>query len=130
MARHLLQEENVFPVRESELELSIEPDPDAVYYLRPLTRDATREIAKKHTRQVVNRRTHMKDDVTDSEAVGDEVLDRTIVKWEGVTNGDGKPAPCDLAHKMKLPVVVQMALIDRASVGEDTDTKASFRPTS
>lgn len=129
MARQLLQEDNVFPVRESELELTIPPDPDAIYYLRALTREVSRAIVKRHTRQVPNRRTHQKDDVTDVYTVSDDLLDYAIVKWDGVTNGTGGPAPCDLEHKLKLPVEVQTALIDRAQVGGG-DLSASFRRSS
>ena len=125
MARKLLVEDEVFPVRESELELTIPIDAEAVYYLRPLTLDTARRVSNAHTRLVPNRRTHQRDEVTDKVAINNELLDYTIVKWEGVSNHSEK-APCDLAHKLLLPVEVQAALIERAQTGE-ADTAKSFR---
>lgn len=125
MSRKLISEDAVFPVRETELELSIPMDPEAVYYLRPLTVEAARSITKQHTRQIPNRRTHQKDDKLDQIAAQDALLDYVIVKWEGVSNGTDK-APCDLAHKLKLPIDIQVALLDRAQIGE-ADKAQSFR---
>jgi hypothetical protein len=127
MARHLLQDEP-FPVRETDLALGIPADPDAVYWLRPMTRDASREMRKRNTKQVPNRRTHQLESKVSDEQLDDDILDYIIVKWEGVTNGNGGPAPCDLAHKVKLPLEVQGALLARAvEGGEPPDSTASFR---
>jgi len=127
MARHLLDDTDVFPVHEKDLDLTIEPDPHAVYHVRTITTEKGREILKRHTRQVPNRQTHRKDDVTDNAAATNEMLDYAIAKWEHVQNGSD-PAPCDLAHKLRLPPEVQAGILQMAQVGRsEDDRRASFR---
>lgn len=131
MARKLLQETQLLIVRETELQLSFKPDDEAVYHLRPLTSSKAREISQAHTSQVFNRRTHKAEDVPDVKAINEAMLDYVIAKWEGVTNGTGASAPCDGEHKLKLPIDLQVALIDRAQMGDDAAQRdASFRPAS
>jgi len=129
MARSLLNDE-VFEVRETDLsDLGIEPDKDSVYWLKSLTLDIQRVILERHTTKQLNRRTHQKDEVVNRQAVADDFLDAAIVRWEGVLD-KGKPAPCTLDQKKKLPVEVQMALVEAAKVGEVTKAEAraeSFR---
>lgn len=125
MARALLREDDIFPVKETDLDLSIPADPDAVYYLRPITAEVARAITRKHTKPVPNRRTHQREDVTDRPAVNDDLIDHAIARWEGVSD-KGELAPCDLAHKLLLPVDVQSALLERAQVG-GADKTATFR---
>lgn len=125
MARQLLREDAVFPVRETDLELAIPPDPEAVYWLRPITTDVARSITRKHTQKVPNRRTHQREEETNRIAVNDDLLDHAIARWEGVFD-NGQPAACDLVHKLLLPVDVQSALLERAQVGGGEKT-ASFR---
>lgn len=119
MARSLLNDGEVFPVREADLELTITADKDAVYYLSPITVEKYRSIAKSHTRQVINKRLHRKEDEIDREGLQSALLDAAIVKWEGVFD-HGKSAPCDLAHKLRLPAEVQASLIDMAQSGQQT----------
>lgn len=128
MARRLLNADEVFPVRESDLELAMPLDKQTVYYLRPITVEQVREIQRRNTRQVPNRRTHRKDDVVDDEAAANEVLDVCIVRWEGVTD-NGQPATCDLAHKLLLPSEIQVALVQLAQIGQVSPEAqaASFR---
>ncbi len=126
MARHLLNDD-VFAVKETDLELDIKPDAEAVYYLRPLTVEVVRQASKDHTTVTFSRRTHKREEETDHLAVNNALVDYAITRWEGVRNG-ADPAPCDLAHKLKLPIDVQRALIERAQVGQTAaDQEASFR---
>lgn len=128
MARKLLQEDQFIPVKETDLQLSFKPDVEAVYHLRPLTSNKAREIANAHTAHVFSRRTHKQEDVPDVKAINEATLDYVIAKWDGVTNGTGAAAPCDLEHKIKLPIDLQVALIDRAQIGDDAEQQAaSFR---
>ncbi len=124
MARTLLNDQ-IFPVRESELELTIPADPDAVYHIRAITVDVVREVSKRHTRQVPNKVTHQREEVTDKAAVYDELLDYCLTAWEGMT---GNP-PCDQSNKRLLPPAVQAALVERAQIGQVTPEAkaASFR---
>lgn len=106
-------------VKETDLDLSIAADPEASYTLRPLTVSKVREIAASFTRQEFDKRMHRKVSVSDDVAINDALLDYAIENWAGVSNG-ANPAPCDLAHKLQLPVEVQRAIIERAQVGESS----------
>lgn len=127
MARQLLNDA-AFPVKERDLELGIPIDEDASYWLRPLTVEKLREFTKANTRQVPNKRTHQKDDIVDQIAASNEALDYVIERWEGVKL-DGAAAPCTLEYKLRLPMEVQMALVQAAQIGQVTpEAKAeSFR---
>lgn len=126
MARALLREESTVTVKEADLGLAIAPDAEASYVIRQLTVGKIRDINQRHTRTRRGR------EVTDTDAVNRDLLDYVIVSWSGVTNGTGAPAPCDSAHKLLLPLDVQVGLLDRAQVGLPTeaDRQDSFRPTS
>ena len=127
MARHLLTEDAAFVVRETDLSLPIPPDAEAAYTLRPLTVEVARRIAQQHTQRVLNPTTFQKEETTDALATQNAQLDYVLTGWEGVRNGSD-PAPCDLAHKLKLPAVVQLALLRAAQVGESEAARAaSFR---
>jgi len=127
MARALL-DDSVFPVREEELNTGIPIDKDAVYYLRAIDSETARRLWKAHTKQIPNPRTHQREQVTDTPALQDALLDYCIVRWDGISNGQ-QPAACDLEHKRQLPILVQAALIDRAQAGQVTpeEKAASFR---
>lgn len=127
MSRQLLVTDAEFPVKERELELAMEVDEDATYYLRPLTAETARAIFKKHARKVPNPRTHQTDEVVDRVAAQVDLYDYCLVRWEGVLD-KGKPAPCDLAHKLQLPMALQAALLERAQIGQVTaaERAASF----
>lgn len=121
MARTLL-EEQTFEVRETDLDgLEITPDPDAVYVLRPLSAGAARRIGKLHTRQEFDRTQHRKIDIVNTETLNDAIIDYVIVDWRGVLGA------CTPENKLKLPVPVQKALLERAQVG---DTSAEVRAAS
>lgn len=117
MARALLQDGQVVRVTETELDLSIPADPDAVYYLRPLTVQRVRALVEQHTTYEFDKRTRKRVGVPHEEGINDALLDYAIERWEGVANG-ATPAPCDLAHKLQLPIEVQRALIERAQIGQ------------
>jgi len=131
MARKLLRDTEPFAVKETELAMGIEADPDATYHLRPLTVEKVREVVHAHTKQEFDPRTHRKVDVVKEVAVNDALLDYAIESWSGVSNGTAQ-APCDLAHKLKLPIEVQRALLARAQVGDLAAEvrEQSFRPAS
>lgn len=121
-----LLEPGTFDVRETELEtLECVPDPDAVYTLRSLSVAVAREIGKRHTRLEFDPKTHRKVEIVNGEAVNDDVVDYIIAGWTGIA-GD---VPCTKENKLKLPVPVQKALLERAQVGEGSAEAraASFR---
>lgn len=128
MARSLLVPDEEFPVRETDLTLDLTADPEAVYWLRPITVAKARELNDANTPMQFDKRTHQKVEVRDRDtrdAVNNAHLDYAIARWEGVMD-KGQPAPCDLAHKLLLPLAVQVALVERAQVGQDHKA-ASFR---
>lgn len=126
MARALLQDDATFTVNETELALDIAPDPDVVYTLRPLSTSAIRAIGKKHTRQEFSPQTHRRESVVDGEGIHDATLDYVIADWSGV-GADGH-APCTLENKLKLPLPIQKALMERAQAGDSAEVRAeSFR---
>jgi len=127
MARRLIADGDLIPVTETELGIRT-PDPDAVYTLRPITTAVARDVTAKHTRKVPNARTHRLEDVPDQNAINDAFLDHAIASWTGVI-ADGSPSPCDLAHKLQLPIDVQVAILERAQMGLVTPEAqaASFR---
>jgi hypothetical protein len=127
MARALLTD-TAFPVHETELDLAMPADPDAVYWLRAITSEVAREHFEKFTKRVPNPRTHQREPVTDRPALQDALLDYCLVRWEGISNGSAA-APCDLEHKRKLPILLQAALVERAQIGQVTPEQqaASFR---
>jgi len=122
MARQLLNDD-LFPVTEADLELTIPIDKDPVYWLRPLTVEKLREFSRKWTRRKPNKRTHQMDDVTDNTALANECLDYVVAKWEGVFD-NGALAKCDLEHKLRLPDEVQQALVAVARSGPSPEDKA------
>lgn len=129
MSRQLLGRDVLVPIPESALGLR-DPDPEAVYHIRIITSDIARELSGRHTKRVPNPRTQRMEDETDFAGLQEAFLDHVIGDWTGV-HDQGQPAPCDLAHKRKLPIDVQVALIERARMGVPTaDAQAaSFRGT-
>lgn len=128
MARQLIEADKVFPVKESDLELSIPIDPEVTYYLRPLPIEKLRALTKEHTRPVWNKRTHQRDEETDNVALANASLDYVIDRWEGVKE-NGVDAPCTLERKLRLPDEVQNALVSLARQGSVSreDKAKSFR---
>ena len=92
-------------------------DKETVYKIRHITIEKNREVVKRHTRKVPNRRTHTQDSVTDYEAVGDELLDYVLVDWSGVVS-DGTPLPCTTDNKLLLDGVRRAALLEKAGMNE------------
>lgn len=117
MARVLLRSDDRIDVKDSELGLP-DGDPETVYILRPLLTEVHREIVKRHTVYVLNKVTHQKDAVTDTDAVVDEIYDYVLVDWRGVVDVAGQPVPCDSASKRGLGTVIRTALLERAGLNQ------------
>jgi len=129
MPRQLLDESDVFEVKETDLDAAVPLDADTRYYLRALSVEQARKIFNAHTR-----RTRRDGERRDDMKIHDASLDYVLVRWNVTDNG--QPAPCDLAHKKRLPAPIQAALIDRAQMGageaadeeaSEDDTADSFR---
>lgn len=119
MAKTLRAADEEFTVTDKQL--LQDGDKDTTYTLRRLTRETHREIQRRHTVKVTNKRTHQREDQTDWAAVTDDLVDHVIVAWAGVLYG-GQPAPCDRAHKMLLDAPTTDAILERAGLNEITGT--------
>jgi hypothetical protein len=116
MAREILKADDRFTVKEADLNLTIPPDPEVTYTLRPLLVSKARELTKTNTRRVPDPATRRMVDETNDEALQIDFLDYILVDWSGVTS-DGVALPCTRDFKQALPGTVQGALIERAQVG-------------
>lgn len=90
---------------------------DVTFTIRHITIEKNREVQRKYTTKVPNRRTHQRDDVIDWEAVTDELLDYALEDWSGI-EFNGKPAPCDSEHKALLDGIRRAAILERAGMNE------------
>ncbi len=115
MALELKTDEDITDVTDAELM----PDGDkgTVYKVRHITTDRHREITKQHTTKIPNKRTHLRDDVVDWEAVSDALLDFALAGWEGVTL-KGEPVPCVWENKNRLDGPRKAALLQMAGMNE------------
>lgn len=117
MARVLLNTEDRIEVRDSDLGLQ-DGDPETVYILRPLLTEVHRTLVKQHTTYVLNKVTHQRDAVTDTDAVVDAIYDYVLVDWRGVVDAAGQPVPCDGTTKRGLGTVIRAALLERAGLNQ------------
>lgn len=130
MAKQLNDADATFTVTDAHL--IQDGDSETIYTLRRLTREKHREIQRRNTEQVINKRTHAREDKTDWAAVTDDLVDYVIAGWSGVLFR-GQPAPCTRAHKMLLDAPTTDAILERAGLNEVTGSgdaearDASFR---
>lgn len=128
--RALLKADATFTVAEPDIPGIADPDADVTYTLRPITRAQMSEIAARHTKREVDRRTRQMVDTTDHEAAGADMLDYCLMGWSGITL-DGEPAPCTREWKLQglsMPVqgaIVAFCLDARGEVAQ----RKSFRAT-
>jgi hypothetical protein len=129
VARALLTENETFEVCETDLEVAIATDKGVFYTLRPITIEKAREIRKRHTKRVINRTTHQKDEVVDTTDVTNDLLDYALCAWRGIED-KGQAVECSLVNKLRLPPAIQSGLLDLAQSGQQTkdDKEQSFRP--
>jgi hypothetical protein len=99
MALQLLDVDDVFEVKDSDLDGVQDGDADAIYVLRKLIPEKTRSIRKAHTKHARNGRTGVMEATTDEEAIQDALIDYVLTDWRGITL-KGQPAPCDRFHKV------------------------------
>jgi hypothetical protein len=131
VARQALDESE--PQWVDEADLVGDADPEARYLIRSISIDRARAISKEHTREVLNRRTHQKDEKRNNDATNDAMLDYALVDWQGV-EAKGAALPCDgLANKKRLPGFVIAAIVEYACAGAAPRTPEeraeSFRAT-
>jgi hypothetical protein len=125
--RSLINDDAVFTIEERTLGIR-NPELDVVYSLRLVSKDTVTALKKKYTHPRPG--PQGLEQITDLDAFADALLDHVVVGWQGITNGTGDPAPCDVGHKRKLPLVVQTAILDWAQQGvttEEAAKAASFR---
>lgn len=101
--------DELITVKDSQLPGVTDGDPDTSYTLRPISVEDHRRLQKEYTKDVINRRTHQREPQIDFEALNDAVLDFVLRDWVGILD-KGQPAPCTLAHKLRLDGVRRVAL--------------------
>jgi len=116
MALQLTRQGDTITVKDSELGVA-PSDADTSYTVQLLTRATYREIAHRHTKKRPNRRTGQMEDVTDWEAVSDDLIDYIVQGWDGVLD-NGAPAPCSRENKLKLDGGRTTALMDVAGLSQ------------
>lgn len=130
MALEIRDDDAIIDVTDAEL--VADGDKETVFKLRTITLDKNREIVKRHTRKVPNKRTHQMDDKVDWESVTDDLLDWAISEWSGVM-AHGQPLPCTISNKKRLDGVRRTAILERAGMNDvqlaPEDREDSFRPT-
>lgn len=131
MALKLIDPDEPFTVTDVSLGVG-DGDTDTSYTLRPLTRDVWREIKKRHTTRVRNKRTGALDTEIDWEAFNDDLLDHVVIGWSGVVLSHGEPAPCTRDLKLRgLDSARCAALLDVAGLNRveaaEADAGDSFR---
>jgi hypothetical protein len=115
MAVEIKDDDAITQVLDSEL--IADGDKETSYALRTITLEKNREIVKRHTRKVPNKRTHQMEDKVDWEGVTDDLLDWALADWSGVI-AHGKPLECTLPNKKRLDGVRRSAILERSGMNE------------
>lgn len=126
MAIRLIDEDEQFTLTDVDL-MGQDGDKDTSYTLRQISTDTQDAIQKKHTKEVWDRKTHMKVKEVDGLALADALIDYVLVDWKGVVYR-GQPVPCVLEYKKRLDAVRRTQMLERAGVNQVTD-EASPRET-
>lgn len=115
MALRLTGQADIITLKDSELVPG--GDAETSYRVRLLGREQYKDVVRRHTKPVPNRRTHQMENITDWEAVGEDLLDLALDGWDGVLDGDA-PAECSRVNKLKLDSARSAALLDRAGMNQ------------
>jgi hypothetical protein len=103
--------------------------PSVVITLRPISQGRYRQIVQGRTERMLNKKTRAMEEVTDWDAVQDDLAGFAIVSWVGIMGADDLPLQCVLDAKLGLPGDLKNELVQRAMQGEAVNSTAeSFRP--
>jgi hypothetical protein len=128
MALNLLDGDRKIEVRDCDLKDVDGGDEATVYVVRQIPPAVNREYGKRHTTQVINRKSGSREPVVDSMGLVDDLLDYALIEWRGVLM-KGEPAPCTRELKDLLDYPRKVALLGVAGLNQ-VDTEArdhSFR---
>lgn len=81
------------------------------FYYRRVPAKVRREITKKNTRQIRDKRTGLVSEVTDQDQVAADMLTYAVLGWEGIVNQNDEPVVFDKATLFKLPEFLLAKLI-------------------
>lgn len=101
----------------TDADLMPDGDKETSYTIRHLTTAKHREIVKAHTKKVPNKHTHQREDVTDWEAVSDDLIDYVLTGWHNVI-ASGQQVACTLANKLLLDGPRKKAILELAGMNE------------
>jgi hypothetical protein len=132
MALQLMSEGDRITVCETDLPGIMQPDPEVSYTIQKMLPTEHRQLVKQHTRQEFVRG-QGRVDITNTDALMDDMLDRVLVGWSGILL-QGQPAPCTRDLKVRgLDWERKKAILDKAGANEiarEPERRAeSFPPT-
>lgn len=120
-------------IRDIDLDGVEDGDPETTYHIRVVPPAKYQELQRKHTRKVVNRVTHRREDVVDQDALTEDLVDYLLIGWDGVIyKRSREPVPCTRENKLQCITGPRMlGLMKAASINEVEAAEvrsASFRP--
>ncbi len=97
----------------------------SVVKVRVLADDRVREIEKRHTERVFNKKTRSYEDKLKTGPYIDDVLDAAVVDWADVFNKrGGQLLPCERRYKLAMPERIKTEIV-RIAVGKEADGATS-----
>lgn len=131
MALNLLDGDRRITVKDSDLKDVEGGDPDTTYTVRQIPPAVNRQMAKTHTRPVINGKTGAREQQVDNIGLVDDLLDYALLEWTGILL-KGAPAPCVREHKELLDYPRKVALLSLAGMNQvEADRRdQSFRSAS
>jgi hypothetical protein len=134
MALLVRDQDDLVTLRDCDLDGVEDGDEETTYTLRVVPPAVYTDIQKRHTKKVINRVTHRREDVVDQEAVTEDLIDYLLVSWTGVIyKRDRSPVPCTRETKLACITGPRMVgLLKAASINEveAAESRASsFRAT-
>src|SRR5262245_46155790 len=124
MPVQLLDEDKPLTVKDSDLPDITDGDDGTTYTVRQITPEKSKEIRKKHTTHPINRRTGVREELVDADAVLDDTIDHILTGWSGIVH-KGKPVDCTREMKLLLDYPRKTALVIVAG-GNQVDREGSF----
>jgi hypothetical protein len=76
---------------------------DSVFQLRIITDEVDKDLRKRRTKSVLDRKKHQMVDKLDEAAYVGDLLEHAIVGWSGIKGTKGNDVPCTPDMKTRLP---------------------------
>ena len=126
MALMVRDEDEQVTICDADLDGVEDGDPDTWYTIRVVPPKKYQEIQQRHTKRVLNKFTHRKEDVVDDEAFSADLLDHLLVSWTGIIyKRSGEPVPCTRETKQYCLTGARVAALMRAASINETEAAAA-----